>query len=373
MPETRFTAFISCSFADEDKEIIDFFRKMISAFTIDPFTYDYQEVARVSEKLKEHIMASDCLIAIATRRNKIEGTPHWACPDWIQHEVALAHAYGKPIAIFVEDGVKIEGLIALEERRERFDRQKMLANVDKIAKFLFGLRTYLESSRESNVGPLLLRHYIHEHEQMLSRELTVVRTEVLMESLVATLEASHHSIEVEETTPGLSVRALEFDFKCLERPADVRAEPLIVLNTDARFFWKIIFAPPLKSGQRVKYAFKVRYANYRPYSRAELLERISRGTYEYKEAICEGCEWTIVYPTYELQHAFEVPENYEIERAFPDVVIGEAKIKAETELRRLKEGNMFKAEKLFDKWVLKLQVPKPLLNHTYYTYYVPAQ
>lgn len=373
MAETCFKAFLSCSFAEEDKEVIDFFKKMIAAFNMQPLVYDYQEIGKISNKVKANIIESDCLIAIATKRNKIEGSNYWSCSDWIQHEIALAHAYNKPIAIFFEEGVKIEGLISMEERRERFNRQNLISNIDKITAFLYMLRNYLESIDQTLQVPLLLRHYIHAKDQMLSKELLAERTEILMESLIDGLEATHHSIELEETTPGLSVKPLEFDFKCLEKPSGTKVEPLIVLNTEAKFFWKILFNPPLKRGERAKYTFKEVRPNYRPYTYEELMKRIDQGTYEYKEAKCEACEWTIVYPTYELRHEFEFPENYEIENFYPAVAIGEAKLKAESEVKRIEEGNMFTAEKIFDKWVLKLHVPKPFQNYTYYTYYLPSK
>jgi hypothetical protein len=47
--------------------------------------------------------------------------------------------------------------------------------------------------------------------------------------------------------------------------------------------------------------------------------------------------------------------------------------KAESELRRIKEGNFFSAEEVFDKWTLSLKVPRPLQGHIYYTYYEPPR
>jgi len=145
MPEVYFKAFLSCSLSPEDRGIIEFFRKLIKSFGIEPEIYDYQEIGRIPDKVKENIIRSDCLIAIATKRKKIEGSDYWACPDWIQHEIALANAYNKPIAIFVEDGVKIEGFIEMEERREKFYRDDLIRDIDKVTTFLFNLRKYLES------------------------------------------------------------------------------------------------------------------------------------------------------------------------------------------------------------------------------------
>jgi len=375
MPETIFKAFFSCSLEEKDKEIIEFFRKITKSFDIEPNIYDYQDMSRVPDKVKENIIKSDCLIAIATRRKKIEGSDNWACPDWIQHEIALANAYNKPIAIFFEDGVNIEGFVAMEERRERFIRENLARNIDKITTFLFNLRKHLEATQEAGILqlPVLIRHYIHTREEMVSKELTIARTEILMESLIDGLEATHHSIDKEDITPGVSVKPKDFDFRCKEMPSGMKVEPEIVINEDYRFLWKVLFKPPLKKGERVKYAFKEVSPNYRPFSYEEALERIKQGTYEYKEPICEACEWTISYPTYELKSEFEFPEDYGIEKYYPRVVSGLVRLQSEAEMRRIKEGNMFSAEKIFDKWVLKLEVPKPIQDHTYYTYYEPPK
>ena len=376
MAEILFKAFVSCSFAQEDKEIIDFFKKIIRSFDIEPESYDYQEIGRVPDKVKENIIRSDCLVAIATRRRKIEGSDYWACPDWIQHEIALANAYGKPIAIFVEESVKIEGLIEMEERREKFIRDDLIKNIDKITSFLFNLRKYLESTYQTErlQVPVLMRHYIHAKEEMLSKELTVLRCEILMESLIAELESTDHSMEFEDTTPGLSTKAKEFDFVCKEKPSGMNIEAVIIQNTDYKFLWKVMFDPPLKKGERVKYAFKVIRPNYRPYTFEEMMERIKQGTYEYKEPICEACEWYISYPTAELFFDFEFPEDYEIRKYYPDVKIGEdIRLKAEDEVKRTKDGNFFTAEKMFDKWILSLKVPKPIQGYLYYTYYEPQK
>lgn len=376
MADILFKAFLSCSLSAEDRETTDFFRKLIRSFDIDSEVYDYQEIGRIPDKVKENIARSDCLIAIATQRNRIEGTDYWTCSDWIQHEVALANAYSKPIALFVEDGVKIEGLIGMEERRQHFIKNDLLRDIDNITRFLFKLRKYLESTyqAESMQLPVMMRHYIHAKEEVLSQEFTVLRCEILMESLVHDLESTEHSMELDDTTPGLSTKAKQFDFICKEMPSGMNVEPVIVQDTDYKFLWKVVFNPPLKKGEKVKYAFKIVRPNYRPWTFEEMMERIRRGTYEYKEPICEACEWYISYPTAELTFESEFPEGYEIRKCFPDVKIGEdVRLKAEDELKRIKDSNCFIAEKIFDKWTLSLRVPKPIQGHMYYTYYEPPK
>jgi hypothetical protein len=371
MAEILFRAFLSCSLNSEDAEVVDMFKRLIRSFDIDPLVYDYQELGRVSDKVKEHIIKSDCLIAIATRRKKIEGLDLWACPDWIHHELALAHAYNKPVAIFFEDGVRIEGLIETEERRQKFVRTDLLRDIDKIARFLFSLRTNLESSYEvaKTSAPVLLRHYVHVKEEVRSRDVSIMRCDILMESIVDSLEATHHSNELEDLTPGLSVRPQQFDFVCKEIPSGKRAEPMVVQNTDLKYLWRLNFIPPLTKGDKVKYAFKVVHQNTRPYTHEEAMERVAKETYEYKDPRCEACEWKISYPTAEFFYEIDFPEGYEIIDPFIDVRMGTADLKADHEVQRIKDGQMFSAEKIIDRWTLSLRVPKPLQNHTYYMYY----
>jgi hypothetical protein len=375
MPEISFKAFLSCSLDSEDREIVDFFRGIIRGFDIDPQVYDYQEIGRLPDNIKERIINADCLIAIATRRQKIEGSNDWACPDWIHHEVALANAYQKPIAIFFEDGVKLEGLIAAEQRRERFCRGDLLCNVHKLVRFLFNLRAHLESTYRSEKLhiPVLLRHYLHIKEEIRSKELAVLRCEVLMECLADELSATHHLTELDESTPGLSVRPREFSFVPKELPYGTTASAVVMQDSDSKHLWRVVFSPPLKKGDKAKYAFKIVSQNTRPFTFEELMERISHRTYEYTDPICEACEWSIAYPTAEFFWDIEFPEGYEIADYYVDVTMSDAELKAENEVRRIKEGKMFSAEKIIDKWSMSLRIPKPIQDHTYYVYYVPPR
>ena len=375
MPQVVFKAFLSCSFAEEDKEIVDFFQRVIKAFDIEPLLYDYQEIGHVPDKVKENIVATDCLIAIVTKRKKIEGSEYWTCPDWIQSEVTLANALNKPVAIFFEDCVSIEGLMGLDERRQPFARGEIIRDIDKITKFLFNLRNYLEATYQAEFlqGPVALRHYIHAEERIESRERTVLTCEILMESLIDELESMPHSLMLEDTTPDLTTEPEKFEFDCQEMPAGMKVTPEIIMATAQKFLWKVVFDPPLKRGERVKYAFETVRPNYRPYTYEEMLERINQGTYEYKEPVCEACEWHVTYPATELQFVTRFPRGYEIANCHPQVRIGEARLKAEKELARIKEGGFFEAKKEFFSWILSLRVPKPLQGHTYYTFYEPPK
>lgn len=372
MAETRFKAFLSCSFAPGDRELLDFFKRLIDAFDIEAVVYDYQEIGRLQDKVKEHITACDCLIALATRRDKIEGSNSWTYAASIQQEIVLANAYGKPIAIFVEDGVQVSGVLDMEERRERFQRDDLLTNVDKLVRFLYNLRKYLETSQvDTQSTQTLTRHYIRVNGQMRSQDEVIQSCEILMESLVPGLKVVPHELLLDDSTPGLSVKPRSFKFQCLEAPNDVKVGHIVKQITDSRFFFLVTFDPPLRAGDKVKYAYTETLPNARPYTFEELRRRIDGGTYKRTEAIVDAYAWNITYATYELRLHFEFPEGYEIENYHPEVSVGRAKEPALEELKRIKDGDMFVAEKVIDKWHLTLAVKKPLSDHAYYLYYAP--
>ena len=55
MAEVIFKAFLSCSLASEDNEVVDLFKKLVRSFDIESEIYDYQEIGRLPDKVKEKI------------------------------------------------------------------------------------------------------------------------------------------------------------------------------------------------------------------------------------------------------------------------------------------------------------------------------
>src|SRR5947209_5689033 len=76
-------AFLACSFANQDEEVVAFFKKLIRAFDIEPFAYDFQEPGSLEQKVIQNIQGCDCLIALATKRWRIGKSDEWALPSWV--------------------------------------------------------------------------------------------------------------------------------------------------------------------------------------------------------------------------------------------------------------------------------------------------
>ena len=67
-----YRSFLSCSFDKKDEEVVNNFVRIIKGLGIEPEIYNYPELGRLPARIKEHISRSDCLIAIATKRKKLE-------------------------------------------------------------------------------------------------------------------------------------------------------------------------------------------------------------------------------------------------------------------------------------------------------------
>lgn len=365
-----YKAFLSCSFADGDKEIVAFFRKLLSAFAIESELFDYQEQGRIVQGVEDRIGACDCLVAIATKRDS--GAGPGAFSDWVQQEITLAYGQRKPVAIFIEDGVQVGGLISTEERRQTFARDGLLDNVDKMVRFLFDLRLSLDSA--GRTATAFLKHYIRERVTIVDAKAVVERCEVLLECLADNAAEFLQEKNLEDSTPGLSTQPADFKFSCLSKPDGVEVSTLQDPTPDPRrHAWRAVFEPPLKKGDRVRFAYKIEYPNSLPYSWEDLQERIARRTFGSSVARVEASVWVIKYPTGELNIQVDFPEGYELTAPSFEVQSGWPwQLNAE-ETARLEQTKSFTAERIFDKWSLTLKVTRPLQDHSYGIYYKPPK
>ena len=68
--------------------------------------------------IQQRIKESDALVALFTRENKVAGKNAWLPTQWVQGEITSARARGQRAIALVENGVKIEGPFAENERIE---------------------------------------------------------------------------------------------------------------------------------------------------------------------------------------------------------------------------------------------------------------
>ena len=134
------TAFVSISFNDEDKEVREWFFHIIRSLGIKPYIASEPEPREPHKKIREKIASSNYFIAILTKRTKINGKNLWKPPDWILSEIGMAFQLNKPIGVFIENGVKANGLIPRITDYVKFDREKLLDTMPKIITLLLKMR-----------------------------------------------------------------------------------------------------------------------------------------------------------------------------------------------------------------------------------------
>lgn len=150
-----FSAFVSCSVHPEDESIINRFLDVLKDCNIEPFVLGLKpEVELLREQIRSQIERTDCTIAIMTRRDKIEGRDAWKAPDWVRDESIIAKELGKPLAIFVEEGVEVGGILS-ENMYVKFSRQNITQEIiDKINYYMRSLASKLRG--KENQGKLAL-------------------------------------------------------------------------------------------------------------------------------------------------------------------------------------------------------------------------
>jgi nucleoside 2-deoxyribosyltransferase len=109
------TAFISCRFHKEDKKIVDWFDEKIQSFGLATYKAEFPTKEPSDKKVLRNIQTRDILCAIVTKTYS----------PWIQNEIGMAYAMGKPIIAFFEEGNPIEGLYPYVADYVKFNRENL--------------------------------------------------------------------------------------------------------------------------------------------------------------------------------------------------------------------------------------------------------
>jgi hypothetical protein len=146
--------FVSASMDKKDKEVIQWFSNLIRELEMQPiFAAHLPEPRPPLEKIKDLIQKSHALVAIFTRRDKIEGKNLWKGPEWIQNEITFAESYDKPIAVFAETQVDIrEGIVPWITEYVIFDRENLSSYKRKVKIFLKTLKVHALKKLPSEEG-----------------------------------------------------------------------------------------------------------------------------------------------------------------------------------------------------------------------------
>jgi hypothetical protein len=132
--------FLSCSLQDVDRSVLEWFAAVLEALDFSVSRGDDPLARPPPVKVRDLIREADVVVAVLTRRDKVEGDEVWRPPEWIQNELGMAYDAGKPIAVFVEAGVRAEGLAPLVTQYEEFVRTDLGAAAPRVVRYLVSLR-----------------------------------------------------------------------------------------------------------------------------------------------------------------------------------------------------------------------------------------
>jgi hypothetical protein len=113
-------AFVSCRFHRDDMVIIRWFERKLRSLGLQPHTAMAPRSIPPPEKVLADITSSDVVVAIVTK------TPS----PWIQNEIGMAYALGKPVVAFFEAGAYNKGLYPYVADYLEFSRRELESATD---------------------------------------------------------------------------------------------------------------------------------------------------------------------------------------------------------------------------------------------------
>lgn len=112
-PLPVYRAFLSRGIRPEDRLLGDEIAQMVAEWGFEPITVGIEIQADpdwLKETIKNEVVQSDCLIAIATPRSIDALTGLWRTLEWLHGELGIAFGREKPILVMRESSVALGGL-----------------------------------------------------------------------------------------------------------------------------------------------------------------------------------------------------------------------------------------------------------------------
>ena len=140
--------FLSCSFAADDSEVNELVRGVCTGVGLACVNVNAGFSASPSEKAREYISSADGLIAVVTKRDRLDGGD-FNSSSAVQAEISIAFGIGKPILIICEKGVKYDGFTDNNTTRLPFSRDELTrpAFVEKLVHSVYTFRQGIVSSQ----------------------------------------------------------------------------------------------------------------------------------------------------------------------------------------------------------------------------------
>lgn len=370
MSQKKFKAFVSCSFDEIDKDVVNYFCNLISSFDFQIDVSNEGHPSPVQEKVKSSISISDCLIAICTKKNKIENSEFFKTSDWILNEIGMAFALNKPIVAFVEEGVKMEGFLPQVTSYKTFHRDTLKNNVTDIIQLLNNLENNLTNISEIGLSISCIKNSIVQKIEIFEDGCTKRTSELELRSLINSYSTYNTQLALISDSDGLSLKAIDFEFYSLTEEREIVEE--IQKNEKNHVVLLANFSPPLNKDETVKfgYSHKTGKSHYTNLSDIELA--VSKGKYSLSKPY--AFEWALINsPTNFIKREIIFPRGFQITDVKFDVFVGRSENRDDEEYARVLEKKFFRKDYFGHQWKLSMEVTKPKMGVGYLMLWKPPR
>jgi hypothetical protein len=158
-PSPTYTAFVSCSNRDEDRDIVDFIKSRIRLWGFNTITVGQEvEASRgLAQTIRDQATKADCLIAIATPRILDAITNAWETLPWAHGETGITYAKEKPILILRDRSVRLGGLIGQIPWQSDYDANNRKELSVKLDFMMPSFRAWIATKKSSEFLNTLLK------------------------------------------------------------------------------------------------------------------------------------------------------------------------------------------------------------------------
>jgi hypothetical protein len=157
-PSTPMNIFLSFSFRDEDRRLVDQLQTLLRSYSMRPVTGRTLDGEAITPEVLRRVESCDGLIALMTRRDPLGAAgDQWRTHPWVRDEINHARGKGIRAVAIVEAGVGMEGAYA-ENERIHMTTEEPLAAFLQLAERLANWKAQYGRTLIARIRPTTLGH-----------------------------------------------------------------------------------------------------------------------------------------------------------------------------------------------------------------------
>ena len=372
MHPVKIDVFFSCSFADADREVNDYFLAICQALDMNCTNVATAFAKTPPEVAKTLIGNAQALVAVCTRRHE-RGDDRFDMPDAVHDEISFAFGKDVPVLLLVEDGVELLGFKQNFGTHLRFKRNELHLPtlLRQVIEGIHGLKLQIVSPHDllfdQDINEFYAEHMYHQVELRLdgagqytwaySITKKLIFNKPYKKSFITGVWATVPSVGC-ETAPPLT---LDLEVESSSRGSQVATS--IEKQTADCVELRIKLDPPAEPGDSLEYST----TTVSPLLNPIWAEDVAPGAAVHLDSEEYLCADGIV-PIQRTKRAkleFRFPKAYGLKRhdirPFVGSYTSRVDYEVESEAKRMKT----EIESYGGNLVIRLEIDSPLLRHMY--------